>query len=75
MRAKGVPEMPGGYLSFGIYQKLGGEREFGAFWLHLGLPTIVACAACWLLVAQVAHATTHLYELRVLGRPPTAVAS
>ena len=45
--------MPGGYLSFGIYQKLGGEREFGAFWLHLGLPTIVACAACWLLVAQV----------------------
>ena len=63
LRAKGVPEMPGGYLSFGIYQKLGGEREFGAFWLHLGLPTIVACAACWLLVAQVAHATTHHYEI------------
>ena len=44
--------MPGGYLSFGIYQRLGGERDFGAFWLQLGLPTIVACAACWLLVAQ-----------------------
>ena len=44
--------MPGGYLSFGIYQRLGGEREFGAFWLQLGLPTIVACAACWLPVAQ-----------------------
>ena len=44
--------MPGGYLSFGIYQKLGGEREFGTFWLQLGLPTVIACAACWLLVAQ-----------------------
>ena len=44
--------MPGGYLSFGIYQKLGGEREFGTFWLQLGLPTVVACAASWLLVAQ-----------------------
>ena len=99
--------MPGGYLSFGIYQKLGGEREsgamltrtsrslrtlrapascvacvpeaqgsccatvrtpyayeprvcltfrvpwhhrFGAFWLQLGLPTVVACAASWLKV-------------------------
>eukprot|EP00966_Prymnesium_polylepis_P083604 1936490-Prymnesium_polylepis.1 len=37
--------MPGGYLSYGIYQKLGGEREFGAFWLYLGLPTIAAFSA------------------------------
>lgn len=44
--------MPGGYLSFGIYQKLGGQREFGAFWMQLGLPTIAGIAACWLLVAQ-----------------------
>lgn len=44
--------MPGGYLSLGIYQRLGGEREFGAFWLQLGLPTIVTCAACLLLVTQ-----------------------
>ena len=44
--------MPGGYLSFGIYQKLGGEREFGAFWLQLGLPTIAAITTCWLLIAQ-----------------------
>ena len=44
--------MPGGYLSFGIYQKLGGEREFGVFWLHLGLPTIAAISVCWFLVVQ-----------------------
>mgnify|MGYP006142083775 CR=1 FL=1 len=44
--------MPGGYLSFGIYQKLGGEREFGAFWLQLGLPTIAAIATCYVLVVQ-----------------------
>lgn len=44
--------MPGGYLSFGIYQKLGGERDFAAFWLQLGLPTVLFLAACYLLVAQ-----------------------
>lgn len=44
--------MPGGYLSFGIYQTLGGEREFGAFWLQLGLPTIVVIATCYALVMQ-----------------------
>ena len=44
--------MPGGYLSFGIYQRLGGEREFGPFWLLLGLPTIATIAACYFLVVQ-----------------------
>ena len=44
--------MPGGHLSFGIYQKLGGEREFGPFWLQLGLPTVAVIATCYLLVAQ-----------------------
>ena len=44
--------MPGGYLSFGIYQKLGGEREFGTFWLQLGLPSVGAIGTCWLLVAH-----------------------
>ena len=45
--------MPGGYLSFGIYQKLGGERDFGDFWLKLGLPSILLIAAGYFfLVAQ-----------------------
>ena len=45
--------MPGGYLSFGIYQWLGGEREFGVFWLQLGLPTVAVVALLWFfLVAQ-----------------------
>ena len=45
--------MPGGYLSFGIYQKLGGEREFAVFWLQLGLPTIITIALCYFsMVAQ-----------------------
>ena len=45
--------MPGGYLTFGVYQYLGGERDFGAFWLQLGLPTIVVVAVCHVvLVAQ-----------------------
>jgi hypothetical protein len=44
--------MPGGYLSFGIYQKLGGEREFGPFWLQLGLPTVATIGFCWFFVAQ-----------------------
>ena len=32
--------MPGGQLSFFIYQQLGGERGFGDFWLRLGLPVL-----------------------------------
>ena len=44
--------MPGGLLSFGVYQRLGGERDFGKFWQQLGLPTIVAIAALYALVAQ-----------------------
>ena len=44
--------MPGGHLSFAIYQRLGGEREFGAFWLQLGLPTVAVLAVCYLLLSQ-----------------------
>tara|TARA_B110001452_G_scaffold111518_1_gene92437 strand:- start:3 stop:227 length:225 start_codon:yes stop_codon:yes gene_type:complete len=44
--------MPGGLLSFGIYQKLGGEREFGAFWRVLGLPTIAIIAAGYILLVS-----------------------
>ena len=32
--------MPGGYLNYGIYKLLGGERSFGDFWFQLGLPVI-----------------------------------
>ena len=32
--------MPGGYLNYGIYKLLGGERTFGDFWFQLGLPVI-----------------------------------
>ena len=39
--------MPGGQLSFGIYQRLGGQRNFGSFWLELGIPTVIAVAACY----------------------------
>ena len=42
--------MPGGYLSYGIYVKLGGEREFGDFWKILGFPVITFIALCYLLV-------------------------
>ena len=45
-----TPEMPGGYLSHGIYQRLGGEREFGAFWMSLGFPVILLIGLCYLLV-------------------------
>ena len=44
--------MPGGYLSFGIYQALGGEREFGDFWKSLGIPTIVLIATCYALLVR-----------------------
>jgi len=44
--------MPGGLLSFGIYQKLGGEREFGAFWRVLGLPTIAIIATGYILLVS-----------------------
>ena len=39
--------MPGGHLSHGIYQRLGGERDFTSFWLHLGLPTLAVIATCY----------------------------
>ena len=42
--------MPGGYLSFGIYQALGGEREFGEFWKTLGFPVLVLIALSYVLV-------------------------
>ena len=44
--------MPGGYLSFGIYQRLGGEREFGQFWLQLGLPTLALIVAAFFFLVQ-----------------------
>jgi hypothetical protein len=44
--------MPGGYLSFGIYQALGGERTFGEFWATLGLPVVVLLASCYLLLVR-----------------------
>jgi hypothetical protein len=47
-----LPEMPGGYLSFGIYQSLGGERDFGTFWRQLGLPVILLIAACYALLVR-----------------------
>jgi len=54
--------MPGGQLSFGIYQALGGEREFGAFWVQLGLPTIAVIAACYGLAAhQVLNQKSWIY--------------
>ena len=45
--------MPGGLLSHGIYQKLGGTLEFGPFWRTLGLPTLAVLALCYgLLVSR-----------------------
>lgn len=44
--------MPGGYLSFGIYQALGGERDFGEFWRQLGLPVILLVAVCYFLLVR-----------------------
>ena len=44
--------MPGGYLSYGIYQYLGGERDLGTFWLQLGLPSVAVIGASYFLVVQ-----------------------
>ena len=51
--------MPGGYLSFGIYQALGGEREFGEFWKTLGFPVILLIALSYLLVDRMFISQTH----------------
>ena len=44
--------MPGGYLTFGIYQALGGERAFGSFWKEIGLPTILFIATCYVTTVR-----------------------
>ena len=44
--------MPGGHLSHYIYRQLGGERDFGPFWLQLGLPTLVILAVSYLLLVH-----------------------
>ena len=44
--------MPGGHLSFGIYEALGGERDFGTFWRQLGLPVILLIATCYALLVR-----------------------
>lgn len=36
-------------VSFGIYQRIGGEREFGEFRTQLGFPTIAFLGACFFL--------------------------
>ena len=36
--------MPGGHLTHGIYNLLGGEREFGPFWYEVGLPLLAMLA-------------------------------
>ena len=53
--------MPGGQLSFGIYQAIGGEREFSAFWLHLGLPGFAAIGASYLLVPHILSFRNWIY--------------
>ena len=42
--------MPGGQLSYFIYQKLGGELSFGGFWTKLGLPTVAFIAFAFCMV-------------------------
>ena len=49
--------MPGGQLSYWVYGKLGGERTFGEFWMHLGLPVIAFIAVAYFLLIERAIAT------------------
>jgi len=44
--------MPGGLLSHGVYQTLGGERDFGEFWRRLGLPTLGVIALCYVVLVR-----------------------
>ena len=39
-------------MSYYFYSKLGGERQFGAFWMQLGLPTIALVAAAYFLLCD-----------------------
>ena len=49
--------MPGGQLSYFIYQQLGGELSFGSFWMKLGLPTVAVIAMAFCVVDK-AHTRT-----------------
>ena len=55
--------MPGGHLSYWVYGKLGGERPFGEFWMHLGLPVIAFIAICYLRVGERGFATQRQWML------------
>ena len=59
--------MPGGYLSFGIYTWLGGERDFGSFWRQLGLPVILLIATCYLLLVRGAVMSQRVWMIGSVG--------
>ena len=64
--------MPGGQLSFFLYQQLGGEQSFREFWLHMGLPVVGVLALAYVLMPL------RRWQLLVLGLPSclaTAVAA
>ena len=59
--------MPGGYLSFGVYQALGGERSFGEFWSQLGFPTILLVATCYFALVHHAVVSQRAWLIASVG--------
>ena len=68
--------MPGGHLTFFVYQKLGGEREFVAFWKELGLPVLLLVALAYLLVDRAFNKSSWMVgSLGFVGAMAVAVGS
>ena len=55
--------MPGGQLSYWVYGKLGGEKSFADFWMHLGLPVVAFIGMCYFFVVDRGFATVRQWLL------------
>lgn len=64
------PPMPGGQLSFFVYQQLGGEQSFREFWLHLGLPVVAVLGLAYALGMPFRR-----WQLLALGLPSCLAAA